>query len=582
MSPVTRESSLSWCIGGIAAAVLLLTADYQIYDNNFYALPSAIGLLAGEHPYRDFFEWGVPLQVVLSAAAQVVFRNHLLGEFVLQWAFIVAGVVLAFRVSLRLSASPAASAAAFVPVLVNLGATPTYHYPKLFIYPAATLLAWAYLDRPGRRRAAALGAFAAIAFFFRHDHGVYVGISVLLAFAFAATLAEPPRRRRLLVRDIVACGTTCAALVLPWAILVATTEGLRPYVEARAYINSAWSVQQSVFLAVLDMNPVHALAPDAVIPATLDSVERWLARLPARENALMWLYQVTMLVTLLALFASCWELLRARFRSLPAPRRGVDLLLAALVAAVVERQLFREPSYFVMVAPLAAAFGARLLAGRPRSERVPGERLAGLRWRPAVRVAVGGALLGITTLAAASYTRESRLVHPISQMKNLGNTFERLWASPAVDGVLPGEDARAMGPEQWKTMDFGRKSNVILHYLHDCTAPGDRLFVSGQTPYQVNYYADRPMAGGHLYWHDGWRADPARRAQSLALLQQQSVPFAFATHNPVLEELRGYPEIEQYFRAHYLEIDGTLGRLLVDRRRRPTGTYGRLGLPCFA
>ena len=163
-------------------------------------------------------------------------------------------------------------------------------------------------------------------------------------------------------------------------------------------------MQLSVFRAPLDMNPLHALALDSAWPATLDAVVRWPARLPARENAMMWLYQVTVLVTLLALFVSCWELLRARFRSLAPPRRSVDPLLAALVVALVERRLFRELSYFVMVAPLAAAFGARLLAG-PRGGRVPGEPRAGLRWPPAVRVAGGGALLIITTLAAADYAR---------------------------------------------------------------------------------------------------------------------------------------------------------------------------------
>jgi hypothetical protein len=66
------------------------------------------------------------------------------------------------------------------------------------------------------------------------------------------------------------------------------------------------------------------------------------------------------------------------------------------------------------------------------------------------------------------------------------------------------------------------------------------------------------------------------------LLQRQSVPFAFATHNPVLEDLVDYPDIQEYFRANYVEIDGTLGRLLVDRRKRPTGRYGALGLPCFS
>ena len=83
----------------------------------------------------------------------------------------------------------------------------------------------------------------------------------------------------------------------------------------------------------------------------------------------------------------------------------------------------------------------------------------------------------------------------------------------------------------------------------------------------------------------GGAAAPAgsvREREFSEVFRKYTLPFAFATHNPVLAELADYPEIEQHFRANYVEIEGTLGRLLVDRRRRPTGTYGRLALPCFA
>jgi hypothetical protein len=121
-----------------------------------------------------------------------------------------------------------------------------------------------------------------------------------------------------------------------------------------------------------------------------------------------------------------------------------------------------------------------------------------------------------------------------------------------------------------------------VRYLHDCSAPGDHLFVSGQTPYQVGYYANRPVAGGHLYWHDGWRRDPMREAQSLALLKRQSVPFAFSTHNVVLDDVARYPRIHAYLAAHYRPLEGSDGHLLYDTRRAPTGTFGKLGFPCFA
>ncbi|OFW15582.1 MAG: hypothetical protein A3H29_16570 [Acidobacteria bacterium RIFCSPLOWO2_02_FULL_67_21] len=118
--------------------------------------------------------------------------------------------------------------------------------------------------------------------------------------------------------------------------------------------------------------------------------------------------------------------------------------------------------------------------------------------------------------------------------------------------------------------------------MHDCTAPGDRVLVTGQTPFQVGYYVARPIAGGHLYWHESWRADPARELQSLSLLQRQSVPFAYSTHDPVLEDFRRYPRIREHLLTHYAELEGSRGLLLVDRRRQPTGTFGAMGFPCFS
>jgi hypothetical protein len=72
-----------------------------------------------------------------------------------------------------------------------------------------------------------------------------------------------------------------------------------------------------------------------------------------------------------------------------------------------------------------------------------------------------------------------------------------------------------------------------------------------------------------------------QEAQSLALLQRQSVPFAFSTHDPVFATFAPYPRIQAYLRQHYVEMEGTDGRLLVDTRRSQTGNFGELRFPCF-
>src|SRR5688572_8044448 len=175
----------AWLVALLSLGVLILTAEYQIYDNNFYTLSEATAILAGEHPFRDFFEWGVPLQAYLSAAAQWVSGGRLIGEFALQWSFITAGVVLSFHLAVRLSRSVIVALAAMIPAVLLLAASPTYQYTKVFIYPCAVVVACRYLEQPTFRRSALMGVVVATAFLFRHDHGIYVSLTFALAFLLA-------------------------------------------------------------------------------------------------------------------------------------------------------------------------------------------------------------------------------------------------------------------------------------------------------------------------------------------------------------------------------------------------------------
>jgi hypothetical protein len=124
-------------------------------------------------------------------------------------------------------------------------------------------------------------------------------------------------------------------------------------------------------------------------------------------------------------------------------------------------------------------------------------------------------------------------------------------------------------------------SSELFRYLHDCTGAGDRLLVTGSTPFTVTYYTQRPLAGGHLYWHSAWRSDPPREEESLALLRRQSVPFAMSTHDPVLDDFTRYPRIREYLVANYREVEGSHGTVLADTRRRVVRTFGADHRPCF-
>jgi len=553
-----------WVAGVLQVLVLILTAKAQIYDTNFNTLAETPGLLAGDHPYRDFFDWGVPLQAALSVTMQWLVGYRLIGEFALQWVFIAAGLVMSMRIALRLSNSLVASSICILPAILIFPGVPTVHFSKMFIYPAAILIIWRYIDAPNVQRAAAMGAFAAVAFLFRHDHGVYVGVGVLLGMVMAWLAHSRNRRARAAARELIVCALAVGILLAPWAMVVARSEGLIDYVQARAFINSKWSVRQPVFLQVLQMNPRLVLTPR-------DPGGQGLAAwLPTKSAAQDWLMQISVMVVLISLTMALAALLRALLKREPVSAETCKLLLASAVVALVESRLFREPSYFALVAPLVAALSARLLVS---SSMVV-----------TLTRTVGGALLLISTIAVGGFS--GVWLNPDDLVRSLPGTLETLTASPPLDGLEPLGEALRIKRTDWpESVDWDQvnsaRSNVLLRYMRECAAPGDRILVSGQTPYEVSYYVERPLAGGHLYWHDQWRSDAVREQQSLDLLQHQSVPFAFSTHDPVLDDLNAYPHIRAYIQANYAELEGSFGRLLVDRRRTPVRAFGALGLPCF-
>src|ERR1051325_5267672 len=121
-------------IGVLTLAVLAYSVVEQVFDTNFYVLWEAPALLAGDHPYRDFYQMGWPLLTVLSTMMQWASGYRLIGEFVLQWAFITASVVIGFHLAIRLSHSVWAALVTTLLAIVIVAPTPTFQFPKLFFY----------------------------------------------------------------------------------------------------------------------------------------------------------------------------------------------------------------------------------------------------------------------------------------------------------------------------------------------------------------------------------------------------------------------------------------------------------------
>jgi hypothetical protein len=545
------EPSFVWSllVAVLTAAVLALAVKTQIFDTTFYSLWEAAALLSGDHPYRDFFEWGIPGQMLLSAAVQWLFGYRLIGEFLLQWLFIVAAMVISFRLACRVSGSVAAALFASIVALLAIAVAPIYHYPKLFFYPVLLALGWRYLDRPGVGGAALLGFTTAVAFLFRHDHGIYLGAGSLITLVLAMTTRPVRLAPRAALRDAAAYVTAAAIPLVPWLVVVHRSEGLGPYVESRLLLAAGdetappWTMYRQVF----SIEPMRLALGGT-----------------GETDGFLWLEQISLLLPLLLLGSVVLALVAHRRRGRPLPPDLPVVLLASVFLGGVALRLFREPSYSALLAPVTAAFGARFLTRSSRPVRAL-----------AVVLFVISAVAGVRVALATSVGNFAETIEDVPRM------FSKLRAHPPMDAFTTIADVN----------DFDRRApewagepvplGFLMRYVRECTPEGDRVLVTGSTPFQVPYLVERRIAGGHLYWHRGWRSESAHEAQSLALLQRQSVPFAISTQVPVLEDLQAYPRIHAHFTSRYTEVPETGGRLLVERGRRPLGSFGPLRYPCF-
>jgi hypothetical protein len=204
------------------AALYRIALGSSLTNDDFSHLALSRQLLLGDLPVRDFVESGITLTYGLSAAAQMLFGHRLLAEaIVVAIAFFVSTYAV-FALVRTLTGSTIAAAAAAV--LLPLAGPRGYSYPKIVVYAVAAALWWSYVRKPSRLGASALGAWAAFAFLWRPDHGVYAAAGVVLAMVGAHGF-----RLAALTRTALS-GGIAIAMVLPFFVFVASIQSVRSYV----------------------------------------------------------------------------------------------------------------------------------------------------------------------------------------------------------------------------------------------------------------------------------------------------------------------------------------------------------------
>ena len=224
-------------VGVLAAAfVFAFAVRWLTYTglggDDHWSLWTAATFLKGDLPFRDFVDVGDPLYWGMSALAQWIVGYRIVGEVLLGTVLIATAFALAFNLAWQASGRLWVAALLTVMALLLVTTTELYSYPKIFIYPLGLWLCWRYVDKPTLARAIALAAGVAVAWGYRHDHGLYVGIGAAAA-VLATHWPEGPRR---VLAAWTRFGVALLLLLAPYLILIQANEGIVPYVLARLAI----------------------------------------------------------------------------------------------------------------------------------------------------------------------------------------------------------------------------------------------------------------------------------------------------------------------------------------------------------
>lgn len=218
----------SWWIGHALALVLAAMAAVwhaclmtSATNDNFLHMTLAKQWLAGDWPVRDFFDQGWLLQYGLSAAAQSIGGDRIMSEAVIVGLAWAASTYIVF-VLIELLTQSLAAALIATPLLIVAGAR-GYSYPKGIVYAVAAMLWWRYVRKPSTARIVTFGTWAAVAFYWRPDHGIYVAAGLALAVVAAHGVQRPA---------VIRCSigaVTMLAVLAPFLLYVQWAVGLAEY-----------------------------------------------------------------------------------------------------------------------------------------------------------------------------------------------------------------------------------------------------------------------------------------------------------------------------------------------------------------
>ena len=625
------------------ATFLYRFLDLSFHNDHFEHLAVATEIVNGAIPGIDTFDPTRPLQYYLSAAGLWLFGHQLLAEALLSVGVISLGTALVFVAGVQLTSSLALGSLAAIFTAASLPRL--YSYPKVLIPVVALLAVWRFIDKPTRPSLAAMCLATAMSFYFRFDHGVWVGAAL-----FAGLVARDFGRWRQLATDaaMFICGVAllCAPFVL---FLMVKGGGISsgPGTGRLAHLLQGDDVVSLGLPAVPEERPLVYLRP-----AGPEAIVRWAAEVSPAQQADAERQYSLRLARLIDEGAARMYVLTDRSPA-TLKRLKADPAVADVTNVDDQGHVLREPPWSVL----------RRWLHVPVLESPSLNKMNGAIWLydalfftpfAAVLFLIARALRRKSTTGEAPKVLATIVLSFLFNIFLIRNNLDSRLADVIVPAVLlwawmlqtpwralfekpvtMGAIARATGCAVvmlsiWTAVDVYAGSinqltatemfstprhaarrlkgafvnlrrdpleqfapagstglRALTRYVHRCTAPTDRLLVLGYQP-EMFFYADRRIAGGNVVYQSNLGSAPQQQESIVSRLQRENTPVVILPVNRVSELEQVYPIVKRYIDSRYTLAkesgfgESRLFRILVDREATPTHTDPELDLPCFS
>jgi len=624
------------------ATFLFRFLTLEFMNDHFVHLSRGRQILLGEVPVRDFFDPGLFLQYYASAAALMLSGGTLFGEAILTVSLIALGGALTFLMAARLSASLSLGLLAAV-AAISIGPR-LYGYPKVFLFVLALACGWRYARDRSTRRLFVMALVTAVAFLFRHDHGVYIGIS-MTGLLVLLDWGAMPRALSTFGRYLA----FTALLLLPFGIFIQSTTGVVPYLRGSGpqmtelttpvFVWPRFAVAASEPAAGLNRPPeqsVHVRWTDDIDDAVrLEREQRYALTKPARtDDAHTWRYELAnntpeniraLVGDPLVVDTNGVDRNASRIPSESWRERTTRRLLSFRRTTLTQDNALAWLYYATLLLPVV---GALLLLIGWRSSQIPRDEaalvgslvlLCAVIEVTLVRGSPGSRLPDVAAPMAvlAAWVTGRWLTHgaaaaPASRSTGRFVVVAIVWlitvwscASLGNTGLL--QEAATLVLDPHSTLTRLETTMRALHsrpidawappgstgeralsrYINQCTAPTDRVLAANFLP-ELNFYGERGFAGGQVYLLVGWHASMTDQELTVARLERERVPVMILDEASQELTWRNFPLVADYVKRHYnAAATSTFGGdrvyvVYVSRELSPTGDYAPLGLPCFS